>query len=290
MLFPSSKRLVLLNHNEVVIDARYLIHGEVVASGISIDLQVKRVVVGTQILPSPLVKKFSTNVEKLVPRSLDFSENLPSGCASKEVASCRPALDFSLGRDFEKRIFDKFRHQVNFIGGFRKRPFYLVCSFGRANFKLDFHTVSLALQACFGGNASKFQVKLLQDRTFRFSVASRAVGFEIYNISKFSCNSFVIHVNLWGNGGPNWIHEEREFYKESVKEWKVVTYKKESAKKSPSLKPSSKGGSVFQRLKFPASPAVPSPVTEQRINGDFKSGLHGRSYAQVPLMVVLSRW
>src|SRR3954470_656580 len=179
MFFPSSKRLVLLNHNEVVIDARYLVHGEVVASGISIDLQVKRVVVGSQILPSPLVKKNSTNVERLAPRSLDFSENLPSGCASKEVASkdvasCRPALDFSLGRDFEKRIFDKFRHQVNFIGGFRKRPFYLVCSFGRANFKLDFHTVSLALQACFGGIASKFQVKLLQDRTFRFSVASRA--------------------------------------------------------------------------------------------------------------------
>ena len=46
MLFLSSKRLVLLNHNEVVIDARYLIQGEVVASGISIDLQMKRVVVG----------------------------------------------------------------------------------------------------------------------------------------------------------------------------------------------------------------------------------------------------
>src|SRR4051812_22134001 len=122
MLFPSSKRLVLLNHNEVVIDARYLIHGEVVASGISIDLQVKRVVVGTQIFPSPLVKKFSTNVEKIVPRSLDFTKNPTSVRALKDVASCRPALDFSLGRDFEKRIFDKFRHQVNFIGGFRKRP------------------------------------------------------------------------------------------------------------------------------------------------------------------------
>ena len=68
MLFPSSKRLVLLNHNEVVIDARYLIQGEVVASGISIDLQVKRVVVGAQILPSPLVKKFSLNIEKIVPK------------------------------------------------------------------------------------------------------------------------------------------------------------------------------------------------------------------------------
>ena len=97
VLYSLAKRIVLLIHDKVVIDARYLIHGEVVASGISIDLQVKRVVVGTQILPSPLVKKFSTNVEKIVPRSLDFTENPTSVCAPRDVASCRPALDFSLG-------------------------------------------------------------------------------------------------------------------------------------------------------------------------------------------------
>jgi hypothetical protein len=56
-----------------------------------------------------------------------------------------------------------------------------VAAFGRANFKLDVHTVSVSLQACFGGKASQFQVTLLHGRVFRFVVASRSIGFEIYN-------------------------------------------------------------------------------------------------------------
>jgi hypothetical protein len=84
-----------------------------------------------------------------------------------------PSLDFSRGVQFEKDFRSKFGHSVNFVGGFRRREFLLVISFGRSKFKLDIHTVSIVLQACFGGIASRFHVKLLRDRTFRFSVASR---------------------------------------------------------------------------------------------------------------------
>jgi hypothetical protein len=115
----------------------------------------------------------------------------------------------------------------------------LVISFGRSKFKLDVHTVSIVLQACFGGVASLFHVKLLRDRTFRFAVASRSVGFQIYNIGKFSDKDFEFFVNLWGEGGPNWKFEESKYYIEQDLEWTQVKIKK-------SLK-----SFVFKRLSFP---------------------------------------
>jgi hypothetical protein len=84
---------------------------------------------------------------------------------------------------------------------------------------LDIHTVIIVLQACFGGIASRFHVKFLRDRTFRFSVASRSVGFHIYNIGKFLDKCFEFSINLWGEGGPNWKFEEAKFYIEQDKEW-----------------------------------------------------------------------
>jgi hypothetical protein len=39
------------------------------------------------------------------------------------------------------------------------------------------------------------------------------VGFEIYNSGKISEKDFELHVFLWGNGGPNWIFEEKNITK-----------------------------------------------------------------------------
>jgi hypothetical protein len=61
---------------------------------------------------------------------------------------------------------------------------------------LDIHTVGLVLQARFGDPASKFRVRFLRDRVFRFSVDSRAVGFEIYNAVKVSDHIFEFHISL----------------------------------------------------------------------------------------------
>jgi hypothetical protein len=96
--------------------------------------------------------------------------------------------------------------------------------------------VGLALQSCFGGSASKFHVKFLSERVFRFSVASRSVGFEMYNTGKFLESEFEFFIHLWGNGGPNWKFEEKKFYKEHEKEWIVVKKKVRFIKNSLLLK------------------------------------------------------
>jgi hypothetical protein len=66
------------------------------------------------------------------------------------------------------------------------------------------------------------------------------VGFEIYNAGKVVDPIFEFHISLWGNGGPNWIIEERKFYREEEESWKTVI----SPKKQKII-------SAFQRLVFP---------------------------------------
>ena len=61
----------------------------------------------------------------------------------------------------------------------------VVVSFCRATFKLDPHMVSVSLHAMFGGYAQGFRARHLKDRSFKFSVASKLVGFEIYNVVKW---------------------------------------------------------------------------------------------------------
>jgi hypothetical protein len=141
---------------------------------------------------------------------------------------------------FKKDILNKFGFSVAFQPGFRKREFILVISFGRTSFKLDIHTVGLVLQTCFGDPASKFRVSCLRERAFRFSVDSRAVGFQIYNAGKVVDPNFEFHISFWGNGGPNWIIEERKFYHEEEESWKTII----SPKKQKRI-------SAFQRMVFP---------------------------------------
>jgi hypothetical protein len=77
---------------------------------------------------------------------------------------------------------------------------------------------------------------------FKFAVASRSVGFEIYNLGKIYEKDFVLHFLLWGRGGPNWEFEERKYYLEQDAEWTHVQRSK--SKVIGKL-------SVFERLSFP---------------------------------------
>ena len=90
------------------------------------------------------------------------------------------SLNFDRGRKFQADMRTKFGHPVVFSPGFRQQEFILVVSFYRATFKIDVHTVSVSLLAMFGGYAQGFRVRHLRDRTFKFLVASKSVGFEIY--------------------------------------------------------------------------------------------------------------
>jgi hypothetical protein len=143
------------------------------------------------------------------------------------------------------------------VPGFRKREFFLVAAFGRTSFKLNVHTVSVALQACFGGHAAKYHVKLLRDRVFHFSVESHSTGFEIYNAGKIMENTFVVHFHLWGKGGPYWIFEEKKYYQEEDASWTTISNQKPSSPKVSVFKRLSFSNpppkkSVFERIKFPA--------------------------------------
>jgi hypothetical protein len=130
--------------------------------------------------------------------------------------------------------------------------------------------VGLALQSCFGGLASKFHIKFLSERVFRFSVASRSVGFEMHNTGKFLESEFEFFIHLWGNGGPNWKFEEKKFYKEQEKEWIVVQKRFDSSKLSSPKKIGR--SSMFERLKFPST--ISAPIISS-------NSAPARSYVQV---------
>ena len=88
------------------------------------------------------------------------------------------ALKFDRGKKFQADMKAKFGHPVVFSPGFRQKEFTMVVSFTRASFRINVHTVSVSLLAMFGGYAQGFRVRFLKDRSYKFSVASRAVGFE----------------------------------------------------------------------------------------------------------------
>jgi hypothetical protein len=126
------------------------------------------------------------------------------------------------------------------------------------------HTVAIVLQACFGGNATLFRVQLLRERSFRFLVASKSVGLNIYNQAKFSDTNFEFFINLWGDGGPNWLTKEKKFYKEQEDSWQTIPFKSSRV-------------SAFDRLKFPNSSSsnsnlVPIRMVFQRIKFPLNNG------------------
>ena len=98
-------------------------------------------------------------------------------------------------------------------------PFALVVAFGRCKFRLNVHSVGLILQATIGGSAALLHVSQLAERTFKFFVSSRQVGFFIVNLRSYSCPLYSLFFHLWGNGGPNWRREFALFIAEEERSW-----------------------------------------------------------------------
>ncbi|KAL6641569.1 hypothetical protein ACP70R_019750 [Stipagrostis hirtigluma subsp. patula] len=137
-----------------------------------------------------------------------------------------PNLDYATGIRIQSEIWEKFGCPVVFSEGRGLKEFFLVLSIGRCKFRITDNSVSNLLQALLGGNAFSFNVVPLGDRVFRFSVASKAVGFFIYNIFKsFECEIFKIKINLWGQGGPH-PSEYKNWEKEEQSQWVEVKGKK----------------------------------------------------------------
>lgn len=82
----------------------------------------------------------------------------------------------------------------------------------------------LSFRPPLGALLSHFHVVHRLDRTFKFFVASKSVGFFIANLRSFSCDSYLLTFHLWGNGGPNWI-AEFNLYQQEESSWTTARTK-----------------------------------------------------------------
>lgn len=116
-------------------------------------------------------------------------------------------MDFNPGKDFQDEAYHRFGSIVHFNSSSPSGSFFLLATFRRFLFRLTEEYAALALQSWLGGSADKFHVKFLSTNHFCFLVASKHVGFLVYNLRRVVSSSFDIYFHLWNNGNP---HRERE--------------------------------------------------------------------------------
>ena len=106
-----------------------------------------------------------------------------------------PGLSFAPGIEFEKEVWSKLAKPIT-RADLSSSSFALVTSFGRSCFKLSPRSVGFILQATIGGLADHFCVSELSERSFKFFVSERLVGFFIHNLRSFSCDHYVLYFHL----------------------------------------------------------------------------------------------
>jgi hypothetical protein len=100
-------------------------------------------------------------------------------------------LSFSLGLKFQVDIDAKLGLSVT-RPGFNLSVFSLVATFGHSKFYPFPDNVGVLLQAAIGGSAAQFKVSQLGERTFKFVVSAKPVGFFINNLRSLFCDSFKV--------------------------------------------------------------------------------------------------
>jgi hypothetical protein len=178
-------------------------------------------------------------------------------------------LNFDRAQDFTLEVWKKWGVTINFEAGKDQEEFLLVAEFTRSQIRLTEESVSTILLACFGGRASLFKVKLLQNWSFKFSVSSKEVGFSIIKGGNISLPLLNVNSLLWGNGGPNSCWELDRYLQEKEDEWTHV-FRRHPRK------------SYMQALRSPAiyntpNPSDPrsTPVHPSLSNGSPSSGNQG---------------
>jgi hypothetical protein len=222
-LWISNHWLVLLNAKGNPIAGRYLENGEVILIGSEVAFPCHRAKVSTCIVD---------------PHEVCDSDPITLDASMSVHVSIALGLDFSWGSSFQRKVKSHCGSTVHPLG--KSRHFLLVVSFGRAKFKLDCDSVSIALESCIGGLCDDLDVRQLGDRIFRFSVNSKIVGFMVYALRSFDCEAFKCYFHLWGNGGPAWKREFSLWQKECQEEWIMVSPNKrrsDRAIKALKLKP-----------------------------------------------------
>lgn len=135
-------------------------------------------------------------------------------------------LDLALGIQIQAEIRAKFGVGVNYQRELGLSEFFLVVSVGRCAFRLCADTIARMLQASLGGKHDLFIVVRLGDRVFRFSVASKQVGFYILNLKSYECPLFKIFFHRFGNGWPHVQREFNQWSQEEDSEWTLVQHKR----------------------------------------------------------------
>lgn len=79
--------------------------------------------------------------------------------------------------------------------------------------------MATTLLSCFGGKASLFKVKLLQNWSSKFSVTSKEVGFSIIKGGNILMPELDVNFLLSGSGGPNSSWELDQYLQEQEDEW-----------------------------------------------------------------------
>lgn len=108
-------------------------------------------------------------------------------------------INFDQGQTFEE-IWRKWGVCANFMEEEGQEELLLVAEF---KLRLIEESVSTIPLSCFGGRASLFRVKQLQNWSFKFSISSKEVCFLIIKDGNISVPYFNLNFLLWGDGGPN---------------------------------------------------------------------------------------
>jgi hypothetical protein len=139
--------------------------------------------------------------------------------------------DFRAGRRFETEMFYRFGSSVHHPSSSVHGSFFLLAVFRRSVFCLTEESVGMAFHSVLGGSSEGFHIRCIKPCHFRFSVASRNVGFLICNLRHITTASFDVYFHLWRDGGANWQREILLWEEEEEPSWTMVSRKKNRAPK-----------------------------------------------------------
>jgi hypothetical protein len=178
--------------------------------------------------------------------------------------------DFKRGRLFEEDILLHLGSSVHHPSSSPSGSFLLLAVFRCSSFRLMEESVGMALHSVLGGSPGGFHSVCVKPCHFRFSVASKAVGFLVRSLKRITTKKIDVYFHLWRDGGANWQIEFKDWEKEEEDQWTVVTNKK--CGKAKQIRFSSP-------IKLPSSMVKSSPsLLPQAIKfGAFSCDLKGQS-------------
>lgn len=104
--------------------------------------------------------------------------------------------DFLHGAGFEEWVWRNSRFPITCSFGNNSLVFHLLVSFGRCVVRLNMESAGFLLQSFISGSTDGFRIVPLSDRVFIFSISCKEVGFTVYGMRSYECESQSIHAPL----------------------------------------------------------------------------------------------